>query len=136
MTGRPGYGTMEMIGGSSTSYLACTPCVLLFCNLFNRGGNRSAFRLPGAGGRSFPLYGGTFARSYSVSKFANGTCFTQIQDPRPPTESPAPSKLQRFESLRFLGAPTGGCSDQGLCVQSLNLVVFVVPRNTIIASGN
>ena len=23
--------------------------------------------VPGAGGRSFPLYGGTFARSYSVS---------------------------------------------------------------------
>ena len=67
MTGRPGYRTMEMIGGSSAPYLACTPCVPLFCTSFNRGGNRSAFRLPGAGGGSFPLYGGTFARSYSVS---------------------------------------------------------------------
>ena len=38
----------------------------LFYALFNRGGNRRAFRLPGAGGGSFPLYGGTFARSYSV----------------------------------------------------------------------
>ena len=47
-----------MNGGSSAPYLACT--------LFNRGGNRRAFRLPGAGGGSFPLYGGTFARSYSV----------------------------------------------------------------------
>ena len=40
-----------------------------FSTLFNRGGNRRAFRLAGAGGGSFPLYGGTFARSYSVSKF-------------------------------------------------------------------
>ena len=67
MIERPGYRTMEMIGGSSAPYFACTPCVPLFCTLFNRGGNRSAFRLPGAGGGSFPLYGGTFARSYSVS---------------------------------------------------------------------
>ena len=29
---------------------------------------KERFRLPGAGGGSFPLYGGTFARSYSVSK--------------------------------------------------------------------
>ena len=54
MTGRPGYRTMEMIGGSSAPYLARTPCVPLFCTLFNRGGNRSrAFRLPGAGGDHF-----------------------------------------------------------------------------------
>ena len=50
MTGRPGYRTMEMTGGSSAPYLARTPCVPLFCALFNRDGNRSAFRLPGAGG--------------------------------------------------------------------------------------
>ena len=37
MTGRPGYQTMEMIGGSSASHLACTPCVHLFCALFNGG---------------------------------------------------------------------------------------------------
>ena len=67
MTGRPGHRTMEMNGGSSSPYLACTPCFPLFCAFFNRGGNRRAFRLPGAGGGSFPLYGGTFARSYSVS---------------------------------------------------------------------
>ena len=30
MTGRPGCRAMEMIGGSSVSYLACTPCVPLF----------------------------------------------------------------------------------------------------------
>ena len=40
---------MEMNGGSSVPYLVCTPCVPLFCTLFNRGGNRRAFRLPGAG---------------------------------------------------------------------------------------
>ena len=67
MTGRPGYRTVEMNGGSSAPYLACTPCVPLFCTLFNRGGNRRAFRLPGTGGGSFPLCDGTFDRSYSVS---------------------------------------------------------------------
>ena len=30
MTGRPGYWTVEMNGGSSAPYLACTPCVPLF----------------------------------------------------------------------------------------------------------
>ena len=30
MTGRPGYWTMEMNGGSSAPYLACTPCIPLF----------------------------------------------------------------------------------------------------------
>ena len=68
MAGRPGCRTMEMNGGSSAPYLACTPCVPLFCTSFNRCGSTGAFRLPGAGGGSFPLYGGTFARSYSVPK--------------------------------------------------------------------
>ena len=36
MTGRPGYRTMEMIGGSSASYLACTPCVPLFAHCLIR----------------------------------------------------------------------------------------------------
>ena len=53
MTGRPGYRTMEMNGGSSAPYLARTLCVPLFCTLFHRGGNRRAFRLPGAGGDHF-----------------------------------------------------------------------------------
>ena len=53
MTGRPGHRTMEMIGESSASYLACTPCVPLFCTLFNRGQSRRDFRLPGAGGDHF-----------------------------------------------------------------------------------
>ena len=53
MTGRPGYRTMEMIGGSSASYLARTPCVPLFYTLFNKGGSRRAFRPPGEGGDHF-----------------------------------------------------------------------------------
>ena len=53
MTGRPGYQTMEVSGRSSASYLAHTPCVPLLSTLFNRGGNRRAFRLPGAGGDHF-----------------------------------------------------------------------------------
>ena len=67
MTGRPGHRAMEMNGGSSAPYLARTPCVPLFSTLVNRGGNRRSFRLPGAGGGSFPLCSGTFVRSYSVS---------------------------------------------------------------------
>ena len=46
-------------------------CVPLFCTLFDRDGNRGAFRLPGEVGGSFPLYGGTFARSYSVSNLGS-----------------------------------------------------------------
>ena len=53
MTGRPGHRTMEINGGSSVSYLARTPCVPLFCTLFDRVGNRRAFRLPGEGGDHF-----------------------------------------------------------------------------------
>ena len=83
MTGRPGYWTMEMIGGSSAPYLARTPCVPLFCTSFNRVGNKERFRLPGAGGGSFPLYGGTFARSYSVSKFPNQSSCNKVESPNP-----------------------------------------------------
>ena len=50
MTGRPGYRTMEMNGGSSVSYLAF-PCFLP--RLSRRGENRRAFRLPGEGGDHF-----------------------------------------------------------------------------------
>ena len=49
MTGRPGCWTMGMNGGSSESCLARTPRFPLFCALFNRGGNRRAWRLPGEG---------------------------------------------------------------------------------------
>ena len=50
MTGRPGCRTMATNGGSSASYLARTPCVPLYCTLFNRGGKRRAFRVPGREG--------------------------------------------------------------------------------------
>ena len=44
---------MEMIGGSSASYLPCTRCIPLFCTLFYRDGNRRVFTLPGEGGDHF-----------------------------------------------------------------------------------
>ena len=77
ITGRPGHRTMEMNGASSAPYHAHTPCVPLFCTFFNGGGSRRAFRLPGVGRGSFPLCGGAFARSYSVSKtlFFSEKCF-------------------------------------------------------------
>ena len=43
MTGRPGSRTMEMIGGSSVSYLARTPCAPLFSTLFNKGWKQKGF---------------------------------------------------------------------------------------------
>ena len=45
-----GYRTMEMIGGSSASYLACAPCVPSFCTLFIRGGNRRVLDYQGRAG--------------------------------------------------------------------------------------
>ena len=53
MTGRPGYWTMEMNGGSSVPYLALYPLRSLVCTSFKKGGSRRAFRLPGAGGDHF-----------------------------------------------------------------------------------
>ena len=38
MTGRPGWQSMEMSGGSCRPCLACTPYVPLFCSLLNRLG--------------------------------------------------------------------------------------------------
>ena len=38
-----------MIGGSSAPYLACTPCVPLFCTLFNRGGTEALLDYQGRG---------------------------------------------------------------------------------------
>ena len=43
------------------------PLLPPICAYFHRVGNKERFGLPGAGGGSFPLYGGPFARSYSVS---------------------------------------------------------------------
>ena len=64
----------------------------LICAYFHRVGNKERFRLPGAGGGSFPLYGGTFARSYSVS-----TILLQNRKVLVPVSVPVP--------VRFLGHP-------------------------------
>ena len=65
MTGRPGCWAMEMNGGSSAPYLARTLCVPLFCTLLKQNG----FWTTRGGRGSLPLYGGTFAWSYSVLIF-------------------------------------------------------------------
>ena len=105
MTGRPGYRTMEMIGGSSAPYLACTPCIPLFCTSFDRGGARGAFRLPGAGGGSFPLYGGTFARSYSVSINANAPLLFETPQKRDARLSNEIGNCQHFPLIPFPETP-------------------------------
>ena len=91
MTGRPGCRTMEMNRGSSAPYLASTPCVPLFCTLFNRGGNRRAFRLPGASGDHFhctvePSPGHSRCRKSCVC--FRGTCCI-------------PNQGRRFLNLKF-----------------------------------
>ena len=52
-----------------------SPVTLAFlvCTLFNKGWKQRGFRPPGASGDHFPLYGGTFVRSYSVSRRARET---------------------------------------------------------------
>ena len=52
------------------------PLRSLVCTLFNKGRSRRAFRLPGAGGGSFPLCSDTSARSYSVSICVRNQWFT------------------------------------------------------------
>ena len=71
----PGYRTMDMTGGSSGSYVACTPCVQLcytglICLEAEEPGSRRAFRFPGEGGDHFHccIF---FAWSYSVSIFGD-----------------------------------------------------------------
>ena len=53
MTGRPGHQTMEMNGGSSAPYVACTPCVPLLCTSFDRGGNKALLDYQGRAGDHF-----------------------------------------------------------------------------------
>ena len=57
-------------------HLVCTHCVPLFCALFNRGGNRRAFRLPGAWnlrpvifGVEFSIFFGNFFRISGIQSF-------------------------------------------------------------------
>ena len=56
-----------MNGGSSASHPGRTPCVPLFVLCLLRVETEGLLDYQGGRG-SFPLYGGTFARSYSVSK--------------------------------------------------------------------
>ena len=72
-----GTGQWKWMQGRSAPHLARTPCVPLFSTLFNRGGNRRAFRLPGAGGGSFPLCSRTSAGSYKA-KSGNLNLFLRI----------------------------------------------------------
>ena len=53
MTGRPGYRTMEMIGGSSASYLARTPCVPLFSTCLVRLETEGLLDYEGRAGHHF-----------------------------------------------------------------------------------
>ena len=79
MTGRPGCWTMEVIRGSSVSYLACTPCVPFFVLCLIGVEAEGLLDYQGRAG-SFPLYGGTFARSYSVSKKVSKIIFKTFFD--------------------------------------------------------
>ena len=53
MTGRAGYRTMEMNGGSSAPYLARTPCVPLFVHCFIRVGTEGLLDYQGRAGDHF-----------------------------------------------------------------------------------
>ena len=64
MTGRPG-NQMEMNGGSATSYLAGTPFALSFMLVLMGLESKGLLDFQGDMG-SLPLYGGVFAKSYSV----------------------------------------------------------------------
>ena len=88
-----------MIGGSSAPYLARTPCVPLFCTSFNRVGNKERFRLPGAGGGSFPLYGGK--RSPGHIRCRNGKKLAEKHSNDP-------------ENLRWAIFPISGTKERGL----------------------
>ena len=66
MTGRPGRRTMEMFGGSTASYLACTPRIPLFVLIFVGLETKNVLDYQGRAG-ALPLHSGPFARSYSVS---------------------------------------------------------------------
>ena len=85
MTGRPGYPTMEMNGGSSASHLDCSGNAALaspgFLLCVIGGGTEGNTR---GGQGSFPLYGGPLARSYSVSN----TFFCQLTRTGPTITSP------------------------------------------------
>ena len=97
MTGRPGHQTMEMIGGSSAPYLARTPCVPLFCTLFNSGGNRGALDYQGRAGDHFhctvePSPGHIRCRVIFFSEFF-GLVYPKLLPPPPSPEKNSPPEF-------------------------------------------
>ena len=66
VSGRPGHRTMEINGKSTVSYLVHPSRTLLYA-YFNRSGSKEPYSNQARRGIA-PLYGGTFARSYSVSR--------------------------------------------------------------------
>ena len=69
MTGRPGYRTMEMNGGSSASHLTCTPCVPLFVHCLIRVETELDYQ--GRAGDHFHCTVEPSPRSYSVSSWVS-----------------------------------------------------------------
>ena len=77
MTGRPGYRTMEMNGGSSASYLACTPCVPWFVHCLIRAETEELLDYQGRAGDHFhctvePSPGHIRCRNFSGASFRRG----------------------------------------------------------------
>ena len=69
---------MEEVPRRTSLAPLASPCFVL-C-LIGMETNGRAFRLPGAGRGSFPLCGGTFARSYSVSTSVDNLARWPLQD--------------------------------------------------------
>ena len=55
-------------------YLACTPCVPLFCTLFKRGGNRRALDYQGRAGIIFIVRWDLRPVIFSVEKIPQNSC--------------------------------------------------------------
>ena len=111
---------MEMIGGSFASYLARTPCVPLFSTLFNRVGNRRAFRLPGEGGHHFHC---TVEPSPGVDLLILGhICPVQLQILR---------KLRLAEKIVCRKLPTCVPGDSGKLCKNLCVCVSQVRKNSL-----
>ena len=124
MTGRPGYRTMEMIGGSSAPYLARTPCVPLFCTLSNRGGNRRAFRLPGTGRDHFhctvePSSSHIRCRIFRVIFRFSGYSRSSIPLPFPKLKNRQVFLHSRFRLYTWAPSPSCGLVSLQICARNL-----------------
>ena len=89
MFGRPGRAGQWECTEETLRRTSFAPSASLVCTLVNRGGNRRPFRPTKGGQGSFPFYGGTFARSYSVLRFSahGGACMNR-RVPNPPPANP------------------------------------------------